>query len=167
MRKSDLSSRQSSRLDHERITNQVTCAVEQQTEIASSQRATMEGLARQHSQLRLEVDQRDEALVLCISEPVVLNQPVLCRLAEEVRHRMYQMSNPPPRAALDPTMDLPFLLEDALGVLLTVHINCIKDGWVVSTYLCLHLCKEQPFHQRRVYLTHFWLELLRTASIEV
>jgi len=58
--------------------------------------------------------------------------PMVRQLVEDVGRVRYQMSNPPPRAALDPTKDLPILLEDPLGTRLTVPMEWVKS-WEVGT----------------------------------
>lgn len=112
----------------------MTCVLDQQTkmeQVLSSKLTEIEDLAQQHSQRLLTLNQHAEATATCTSEAVVLNQQVLCQLAEDVRHVKYQMSNPPPRGALDPTRELPVILEDVLGFQLPIPMDWI-DGWVVS-----------------------------------
>lgn len=96
----------------------MTCVLDQQTkmeQVLSSKLTAIEDLAQQHYQRLLTLNQHADATATCTSEAVVLNQQVLCQLAEDVRHVKYQISNPPPEGALEPTRELPVMLEDALG----------------------------------------------------
>lgn len=132
--RTDSHQRQLSRLDQQQAKEKMTCVLEQQTkmeQVVSSKLTTIEGLAQQHSQRLLTLNQHAEASATCTSEAVALNQQILCQLAEDVRHVKYQMSNPTPRGALDPTRELPVILEDALGFQLTIPMDWI-NGWGVS-----------------------------------
>lgn len=114
----------------------MTSVLEQQTnieQVVSSKLTTIEGLAEQGSQRLLTLNQAAEGSATCTSEAVVLNQQILCQLAEDVRHVKYQLTNSPPRGALDPTRELPVILEDALGFQLTVPMDWI-DTWDVSLF---------------------------------
>jgi len=127
----------------------MTCVLEQQTkmeQVVSSKLATIEGLAQQHSQSLLTLNQRAEASAICTSDAVVLNQQILCQLAEDVRHVKYQMSNPPPPGTLDPTKELPVILEDAFGVQVPIAMDWIRD-WIVSIYTLTARGKHSPQHK--------------------
>lgn len=60
-----------------------------------------------------------------------ISSNLLHKLVEDVQHVKYQMWNLPPIGALDPTKDLPVMLEDSLGHILAVPMDWIKT-WEVG-----------------------------------
>jgi hypothetical protein len=92
--------------------------------------AELLNLGQQQSQRLLTLDERVDASASQASQAVELNNALLRQLVEDVQYVRYQISNPPPRNALDPTKDLDVVLEDALGYRLEVPMDWI-DNWDV------------------------------------
>ncbi|KAK1829516.1 hypothetical protein QBC39DRAFT_356297 [Podospora conica] len=126
-----LATQQLSRLDHQEVAEKMTHALEQQNKmerVMSSKLTTMGNLGQEHSQRLLTLDRRVESSAIRTSEAVGLTNKRLAQLVEDVQHVKYQMSNPLPQPALDPSKDFPVILEDALGYQLTVPMDWI-DTW--------------------------------------
>jgi hypothetical protein len=106
-------------------------AIQDQTEkVVTTHFTKLEALGQQQSQRLLTLDEKVETSSSQTAEAADLTNRLLRRLVEDVQHVKYQMSNPPPPTALDPTKELPVVLEDALGYQLVVPMDWI-GSWEV------------------------------------
>ncbi|KAK0647092.1 hypothetical protein B0T16DRAFT_414687 [Cercophora newfieldiana] len=129
-----LATQQVTRLEHEAMTIKVDQVLEQQDQAQKTMVAhatALEKLSQQQHQQLSTLDERVELSVGQNSQAINLANDLLRKLVEDVQHVRYHMSNPPPPGALDPTKNLPVLLEDPLGYCLTVPMEWIKS-WEVS-----------------------------------
>jgi hypothetical protein len=96
-------------------------------ETVSSQLTAIEDLGQQSSQRLLMLNERVDSSATNTSEAVGLTNHMLHQVLEDIQHVKYHMSNPAPQITLDPTKELPIVLEDALGCHLTVPMDWIEN----------------------------------------
>ncbi|KAK0631300.1 hypothetical protein B0T14DRAFT_1158 [Immersiella caudata] len=119
------------RIEHASMAKKVDKVLETQGQVektVTTQFTKLEGLSQQQSQQLLALDEKVNTANSKSSSAVDLTNSLLRRLVEDVQHVKYQMSNPLPPNALDPTKELPILLEDALGYQLVVPMDWV-DSW--------------------------------------
>jgi len=130
-----MAKRQVARLEHAAMATKVDKVLEQQDKTRKTTNTlttALEKLSQQQSQQLIDLDERVESSTSRTSQAVGLTNDLLRKLVEDVQVVRYQMSNSGPSRALDPTKNLPVLLEDPLGYHLTVPMDWI-NSWEVKT----------------------------------